>query len=110
MAIILVAQAVLIMGVVFAAVSIENSAALGEKEITREPAEPEPNPGQLTCCNKCTPVSSPPSGLFKCQDEREFSWCKNSVCKACQPAKTYRNTFSCNDVFNGTCGPRCSKN
>ncbi|RLM57872.1 hypothetical protein C2845_PM18G01720 [Panicum miliaceum] len=106
MAIILVAQAVLIVGV-FAAVSIENSSAgVGEEEVT---VEPQPNPGKLSCCNNCTSVSSPPPGLFMCHDELSSQkLCWKSGCKTCQPARRYLNTFKCIDEFSGTCGPKCS--
>ncbi|RLM69821.1 Bowman-Birk type wound-induced proteinase inhibitor WIP1-like isoform X2 [Panicum miliaceum] len=114
MAIILVAQAVLVMGV-FAAVSsiAENStAAVGEKKVTMEMEEPNNkllNPGNLTCCDACNPIS-PQSHLFKCQDVFKIpQLCAKSKCRNC--AKGKRNTLTCNDEFNGrTCGPRCPKN
>ncbi|PAN41438.1 hypothetical protein PAHAL_8G043900 [Panicum hallii] len=108
MAIILVAQAVLIVGV-FAAVSIENSSAgVGEEEVTA--VEPQPNPGKLSCCKNCTSVS-PPSGLFMCHDELSSEpLCQKSGCRTCQVARHYpKMTFKCIDEFNGTCPPRCSK-
>ncbi|PUZ43880.1 hypothetical protein GQ55_8G042300 [Panicum hallii var. hallii] len=106
MAIILVAQAVLIVGV-FAAVSIENSSAgVGEEEVT---VEPQPNPGKLSCCKNCTSVSSPPSELFMCHDVLSRQNCLDSGCKTCQPVRRYSNTYKCIDEFIGTCGKQCSK-
>ena len=84
---------------------------MGEKVTMAEPKLL--NPGNLTCCTMCKDVSSPPSGLFKCKDVGTGdSWCTSSGCRNCVPyGKTYRNTFICNDEFNGhTCGPPCPKN
>ncbi|KAG2560456.1 hypothetical protein PVAP13_8KG062700 [Panicum virgatum] len=110
MAIILIAQAVLIMGVFAAAASIENSAGLGEKELTMEPVI---NPRPLKCCGAgdidCIPAPSPPAkpNLRTCRYEGKSGWCGSSGCEICSGAKNYTGTRKCLDVFNGTCGPKC---
>ena len=84
---------------------VRAGAALGEK-VNEEP-ELKVNPGNLNCCNNCTPVGS--NGLHECQDTYENNACP-SGCMTCAQVKNYRNKIKCVDEFNGpTCGPPCKK-
>ncbi|CAO2185492.1 unnamed protein product [Urochloa humidicola] len=96
--VILVLQAVLVMGI-FAAVAKEN-AAVGESKGNRET-----NGGKLGCCTNCNFSFS---GLYTCDDI--VSKC-DPVCKVCKAVKKYPvKQFQCTDTFLGICGPPCKKN
>uniref|UniRef100_A0A0D9UWE7 Bowman-Birk serine protease inhibitors family domain-containing protein n=1 Tax=Leersia perrieri TaxID=77586 RepID=A0A0D9UWE7_9ORYZ len=94
--VILVLQAVLVMGI-FAAVSKEN--AVGENKGNRET-----NGGKLKCCSKCNFSFS---GLYTCDDIVKKC---DPVCKSCAVVKTHpTKMFQCTDTFLGMCGPSCKK-
>ncbi|TVU22078.1 hypothetical protein EJB05_31765 [Eragrostis curvula] len=95
--VILVLQAVLIMGI-FAAVSKEKL-VVGENKGNRET-----NNGQLKCCTNCNYSFS---GLYTCDDIVKKC---DPVCMVCSAVKTPAGKrFQCTDTFLGVCGPTCKK-
>ncbi|TVU22080.1 hypothetical protein EJB05_31757 [Eragrostis curvula] len=93
--VILVLQAVLVMGI-FAAVAKEN--AVGESKAI------DINPGQLKCCTNCNFSFS---GLYTCDDVGKKC---DPVCKKCAVVQTYSGKqYKCTDTFLGMCGPPCKK-
>ncbi|KAL6627507.1 hypothetical protein ACP70R_031233 [Stipagrostis hirtigluma subsp. patula] len=91
--VILVLQAVLVMGV-FAGVAKEN--AVGESKAV------DINPGKLKCCSNCNFSFS---GLYTCDDlvPKCDPVCKKCVVVQVRGAKPQK----CADTFIGMCGPKC---
>ncbi|XP_052140815.1 Bowman-Birk type wound-induced proteinase inhibitor WIP1-like [Oryza glaberrima] len=89
--VILVLQAVLVMGI-FAAVAKENESK----------GNTETNGGKLKCCSSCNFSFS---GLYTCEDVVKKC---DPVCKSCAVVKTHPvKKFKCTDTFLGMCGPPC---